>query len=479
MERSKSGFYLILLYLVLAVYLLPLYSNEGSADDLTRWATTASLVEKNSFEISWLKEIVGEEFADVTTLDNGNTYSNKPPGITFLSAPFYAIVKVIFGTPSRENLLTSWSILRFLIASIPLIILALWLYGMEVDTYSLAVLLFATPLFPYSLLYYSHVFVAILVYFAFRLIYDTRRVFPERCFTAGLLTGFAFLCEYTAVVPLVVFGLGLAFTESRERFRRMLFYTSGVAPFFFILAIFNQLVFGSPFATFYHYELDYPTLSGFYELLISPARGLFFFSPVLIFSLLAVFDSQERGFKRQRVKFITVILTILAICGFGSGYGGPAVSARHLIIVVPLLLDSFFDGEAEDFPSVFRGLLIAVSFLFCVIPILTFPFAPGALDFPHNSFWQPLLYDQNLYTLTVANTLGFENNIWTILPAMVLLLLAVYVVWRDVKYPFRFAVGIVMGFLIVAGYMFIPKLESKKAGPIVEKLVAERPSNPR
>jgi hypothetical protein len=401
-ERRNSGAYLLLIYLALAVYLLPLFQHSGSANDLTRWSTTVALVEKNSFEISWTKNLVDVEFSDVTKLEDGKIYSNKPPGIAFLSAPFYAIVKVIVGKPTRENVHTSWLVLRFVIATLPLAILAIWLIGMEVDAFSLGVLLFATPLFPYSLLYYSHVLVAVLIYFAFRLIYDTRRVFPERCFTAGLITGFAVLCEYSAVVPLIIFGLGLFLTDSRERTRRVTFYISGVAPFIFLLALYNQLVFGSPLAVFWQYELSFPSLSALYQFLVSPARGLFFFSPVLIFAVLAVFDSDDRGFRRHRIKLLTIVLTSLAVFGFAEKYGGAAVGARHLIIIIPLLLDSFFDGETEDFPSIGRGALFSVSFLMCTIPILTYSFAPTELQFPHNSFWQPLLYEANLFTLTLV-----------------------------------------------------------------------------
>ncbi len=179
MDRRNSGLFLLSIYFILAIYLLPIFFNGGSANDLTRWATTVSLVEHNSFEISWAKDLVGVEFTDVTTTSDDKVYSNKSPGISLLSAPFYAIARVIIGKPTKENVRTSWFVLRLLIGSMPLLLLAFWLYSNEVDTYSLGIVLFATPLFPYSLLYYSHVLVAILVYIAFRLIYDGRRVFPD------------------------------------------------------------------------------------------------------------------------------------------------------------------------------------------------------------------------------------------------------------------------------------------------------------
>jgi len=470
-DQGNNGIFLLAIYVFLAIYLIPLFPNGGSANDLTRWATTASLVENNSFEISWAKDIVEGEFIDVVETPEGEIYSKKSPGIAILSAPFYALTRVVIGKPTRENVRTSWFVMRFAISTLPIIFFAFWLLNHEVDTYSIGVLLFATPLFPYSLLYYSHVLVAVLVYLAFRAIYDTRRVFPERCFIAGLLLGFSFICEYSALVPMIFFGLGLLFTESRDRFRRILFYLSGIAPFLFILALYNRFVFGSALAIFSQYEFTYPTLSSVYQFLVSPSHGLFIWSPVLIFSLFAFVDSEERGFKRHNVKIATILFTFIAVCGFSEKYAGDSVGARHLIIIIPLLLDSIFDGDVDNYPSLWRGFFFTVSFLFCTIPMLTYSFAPAELQFPHNSFWQPLLYETNVFTLTMANTFGLINNLWTILPAMILLLLAVYFVWRDAKFPFKFAVGILAGFLLVGNYMFLLDFESETAQPLREKIV--------
>lgn len=473
MDRRNSGLFLLLIYFILAIYLLPIFFNAGSANDLTRWATTVSLVENNSFEISWASDLVGVEFTDITTTSDNKVYSNKSPGISLLSAPFYAIARVIIGKPSKENVRTSWMILRLLISSMPLFLLAFWLYNNEVDTYSLGIVLFATPLFPYSLLYYSHVLVAILVYVAFRLIYDGRRVFPGRCFFAAVLLGFSLNCEFSAIIPIIFVGIGLNFTEPRERVRRMMFYLAGIAPFIFVLAVYNQVVFGSPYAMLSHYELTYPTLSALYQFLVRPSHGLFVFAPVLIFSIFTFFDSEHGGTKRHRVKIATIVFTFIATIGFAEKYGGDSIGARHLIIIIPLMLDSFFDGETEDYPSHWRGFFFAISMLFCTIPMLTYSFAPPELQFPHNSFWQPLLYDANLFTLTLSNTIGLMNNIWTILPAMILLLFVLFFVWRDAKFPFKFAVGLLAGILLVGNYMFLVNFETKTAKPMLENVVKQ------
>lgn len=476
MERRNSGLFLLVIYLLLAIYLLPLYLNNDSANDLTRWATTVSLVEKTSFEISRTRDLINNEFSDVTKTKDGKIYSNKPPGVSLLSAPFYAIAKLIIGKPTKENVRTSWFVMRFLIGTLPLLFLGIWLYGNEVEAYSLGVLLFATPLFPYSLLYYSHVLVAVLIYMAFRMIYDPQRTLPERCFRAGLLCGFALLCEFSAIVPLIIFGICIIFTESRDRIRRFVFYIAGIVPFVLIFAIYNQLVFGSPFSFLSHYELAFPTLLSLYEFSVSPSRGLFFFSPVLLFSIFTFFASEHGGSTRHFVKIAAIVFTFIAVIGFAEKYNGNSVGARHLIIIIPLMLDSFFDGEIEDYWSYLRGFLFIISFLFCTIPMLTYVFAPPELQFPHNSFWQPLLFENNLFGLNFSNFFGIANNIWTLLPAIILLVLAIYFVWRDAKFPLKFAVGLLIGILVVGSYMFLFDLESKTAKPLRERIIKIKPT---
>jgi hypothetical protein len=127
----------------------------------------------------------------------------------------------------------------------------------------------------------------------------------------------------------------------------------------------------------------------------------------------------------------------------------------------------------EDYPSLWRGFFFAISMLFCTIPMLTYPFVSPELHFPHNSFWQPLLFENNLWMPTLANIFGAGISIWTILPAMILLLLAIFFVWRDAKYPLKFAIGLLAGILLVGNYMFLLNFENGKAKHLREKVVQE------
>lgn len=452
-----------------------MFPHGGSANELTRWATAASLVEKGSFEISWTENLIGKNVD--TARVNDKTYSNKPPGAAVLAAPFYALTRIFVGAPDASNIRVSWFVMRFFLATVPLLILGFWLYTRESDELSLAALMFGTPLFVYSLLFFSHVLVAVLLYFAFRLLYDTERIFLRNCVAAGFLCGFAVTCEFTAIVPVAVFGVGLVFADRRNEnlWQNPFFFALGGLPFAVLLLLYNYSVFGTPFTTSYAFEsfpewaevagqgvfgIGFPTLSNIYLLLFSPSRGLFFFAPILFLPVIAFFTSRERKTWRHRVKIAAIVVSILVLCGHGAAHGGWAFGARYLVFIIPLLLDSFFDGEIYEFSNVWQGLLFTVSFLLCTIPALTFPFAPPEFGFPHNDFWGKFLFGENWFTPNLANVFGFSSSVWTILPITVLLVAVLIVLRRYARRPSRFTIGIFCGLILVGAYLALPNLDN-------------------
>lgn len=473
--QKNNGLFLLVIYFALAIYLLPMFPHGGSANELTRWATAASLVEKGSFEIGWTEDLIGK---NVDTAKIGDKiYSNKAPGTAVLSVPFYAVTRIFVGAPDASNIRISWFVMRFFIATLPLFLLAYWLYRREADELSLGTLLFATPLFVYSLLFFSHVFVAVVIYFAFRLLFDDRFTMRRQALAAGLLSGLAVISEFPAIFAVVILGIGLFFTDKRERNSRVFFYVLGGLPFAAALLLYNYALFGSPFALSYAYEsfpewaevagqgflgIGFPTLSNFYLLLFSPARGLFFFSPILILSVVAFFRSKERRTLRHRVKIAVIVFSIALLCGHGAAHGGWAFGARYLIFVIPLMLDSFFDSEIYEFSNLWQGFLFGVSFLFCTLPALTFPFAPPEFRFPHNDFWGAFLINEAWATPNLLNVFGAAGSIWTLIPAFILLIAAMYFVCQNARRPVRFALGLLGGVIFVGIYVFLPNLDSRE-----------------
>jgi hypothetical protein len=473
-EKNK-GLWILAIYFFLSVYLLPMFPHGGSANELTRWATAASLVEKGSFEISWTEDLIGKNVDTARVGDK--TYSNKPPGTALLAAPFYALTRVFTGAPDASNIRISWFVMRFFLSTLPLLLLGVWLYSRESDEVSLAALLFATPLFVYSLLFFSHVLVGVLIYFAFRLLYDTERIFLRNCILAGFVCGFAVTCEFPAIVPVAVFGIGLIFADKRNenRWQNVFAFALGGFPFALFLLIYNYAIFGSPFALSYAYEsfpewaevagqgafgIGFPTLSNIYLLLFSPSRGLFFFAPILFLPAVAFVTSRERKTWRHRVKVAAILVSILVMCGHGAAHGGWAFGARYLVFVLPLMLDSFFDGEIFEFSNVWQGGLFTISFLLCTLPALTFPFAPPEFKYPHNNFWGKFLFAENWFAPNLANVFGISSSTWTILPVLVSLVAVLIILRRYARRPSRFTAGLFAGLIVVGLYLALPNLDN-------------------
>jgi hypothetical protein len=81
-------------------------------------------------------------------------------------------------------------------------------------------------------------------------------------------------CFFATLLLLIAFTI-----EMPDKLRGVLLWNvgvfvrlAGIAPFIFIFEIYQQLVFGSPFAFLSHYELAYPTLSSLYEFSVSPSQ---------------------------------------------------------------------------------------------------------------------------------------------------------------------------------------------------------------
>jgi hypothetical protein len=464
-----------------------MFPHGGSANELTRWATAASLVEKGSFEISWTEPLIGP---NVDTAKVGDrVYSNKAPGTAILAVPAYAIVRPFIGQPDASNIRISWFAMRFLISTLPLFLLALWLFARETDELSLATLLFATPLFVYSLLFFSHVFVAVVLYLAFRIIYDQRYIMPWHAFVSGLLCGLSVISEFPAVFPVAVFGAGLLFSDRRERFKRLLYFAIGGLPFVILLAWYNYALFGSPLSMSYAHEsfpewagvasqgafgIGWPTPFNFYLLLFSPSRGLLFTAPILVFSIITFFLSRERNTLRNGVKIFAVIITVIFLSGHGAAHGGWAFGPRYLILLVPLLLDSFFDGETYEMSNLWQGFLFGISIILCVLPALTFPFAPPEFAYPHRDFWMRLLVEEHWFVPNLANVISGSSSVWTMIPVFLAFMLAVYIVFRSMRRQQRFLIGLAAALVAVTIYFFVPFSSDDDEGIFRRATIAER-----
>ena len=164
--RSRSGA-VVGLYALLALLAVPVFPHFLSPNEFTRWALAASLVERGTPEISSVLPLLGPAFEDVSEKD-GRVYSNKAPGAALVALPGYLARAPVRGAAVAASMRPVLWAMRLFGATLPALLLALVLvhaavrFGASPSRAASAAfaLLFATPLFAYGLLLFSHALVA-------------------------------------------------------------------------------------------------------------------------------------------------------------------------------------------------------------------------------------------------------------------------------------------------------------------------------
>jgi len=128
---------------------------------------------------------------------------------------------------------------------------------------------------------------------------------------------------------------------------------------------YNAIAFGNPFHLSYEYVARAEFASGqaggffgfhlpqwkpFLHLLIGPYRGLFFFSPVLAFSIAGIYRGirEKKALPEIFLCSIYVLLVLLLNSGYYAWEGGNLIGPRHLVPSLPFLAlcASFYFTEA-------------------------------------------------------------------------------------------------------------------------------------
>src|SRR5207237_617279 len=144
------------------------------------------------------------------------------------------------------------------------------------------------------------------------------------------------------------------------------------------------------------------------------------------------------------------LITILVMSGYGAAHGGWAFGPRYLILVIPFLLDSFFDGEIHKMSSLWQGFLFGLSMILCTLPALTFPLALPEFTFPHRDFWLPFLIDEGWFVPNLANVAGVPSTVWALIPVFVALAVVIFIVTRSMRRPQRFFTGFAAAIVVVS-----------------------------
>jgi hypothetical protein len=328
---------------------------------------------------------------DVTLVD-GHYYSNKAPGLAFLTLPAFAVLEASGMRTTGDPTEVIWALHLWAIVVPALLLVALvrWAGDRLEPGFGLAAavtLALGTLVLPFATMYFAHVVAAAFAFAAFALLLRERRGTPSLPLVAaaGALGGYAATTEYTAGLAAVV--IGVYALGSADRVRRGLAYAAGLVLGLLPLALYNLWAFGSPTHLSYEenqvepgggiFGVGVPSLQALLDLLFS-AWGLLTTTPVVALGIAGAVV-----LLRSRRAEALVLLAVPAVGLWHdmslqfSPFGGLGLP-RYLIYTLPFVAVGLAVAYRR-FP-VTTGALAAISVFQMTVMTATTPLAAYDLD---------------------------------------------------------------------------------------------------
>ncbi|CAN5515392.1 hypothetical protein BH09SUM1_BH09SUM1_20770 [soil metagenome] len=365
----------------------------------------------------------------------GHFYSDKIIGVSLLGLPAYWMMRTLNGGAVDYH--PAHYVIKAFAVSLPAAISTLLFLSLLIRTGTpprraviiTAVSFFGTMWFGYGTVFYPYIPGLACALGAFYLVLypPANRLTAANCFAIGLLLGYSLLCDL--IFSLLVLGLGViwlmrlldqvgvfgcrAFAEmtgDRSRLKHLVLFSAsfwiGVLIPLSIFAAYTWSIFGE-IAMPYRYEVDAmfrtemsrglmgatwpkPTALGF--ITFHPYRGIFFWSPVMLFGLAGCVIGTRQYGKRRILGWLGLwagIAYLLFNAGYYQWWGGWGMGPRFLIPMIPFVLLglgelarsgklSAFANNAGAGPWAFRGAIAAgvLSVLLCAPLSMTDPQVP-------------------------------------------------------------------------------------------------------
>jgi hypothetical protein len=353
------------------------YSSPGqpfeTSQERGRFALIKSIAEGKTFKL--------DNFADFALPDisfkDGHYYSVFQPGASVLLLPpyflgqyFHQPILLIFAFPLLVTILTS------------LFIFAIANYLKLSKTASfLAAIIFplATISWGYSTTIYAHAFSSFCIVAGFYFALRSRDRSAWNHLAVWFLYGLSILIDYpNAILMLPVVGYMVISSFRREDLsidkkiagivsvRLAFLYT--IIPFLlliFALGYYNFITLGNWFELAHNYRVteavkgitDYRFLlnktldlkfteNGIYTLIFSKGRGIIYFAPILVLSILGLEGLYRKSSRIGNTVVLVILLNILVYASFYDPWGGWSFGPRYLIMSMPFL--AILAGESYD-----------------------------------------------------------------------------------------------------------------------------------
>ena len=380
LERRETWLFAILL--ISYGYFFPRWAMWGAN---TKLNLAMAIIDRGTLSIEEYYQGVG--YTKDYALYKGTHYSDKAPGTSFLSVPFYAAFKLIARTSPVDRMLNRLSdnpalratlqeggsglrkdklyfamamaFVTFFVASLPSAILGVVMYRflghidprpqpriLIVLTYGLATMVFAAS---QTL---DRQIVAALTFTAFYMLFliGRGRLSWKWLWLVGLFMGWSAITDYPTA--LILGGLFVyALFVVKEKVRLLALIGGGIPPALLAM-IYNYACFDTPLPVGYLYSeaymdlhsqglisITHPHLSALWGLTFSAFRGLFYRSPFLLLALPGLWlmwrDRSLRG------EWAVCLWAVVAFFTFNSSsvmwWGGDRVGPTYLLPMIPYM----------------------------------------------------------------------------------------------------------------------------------------------
>ncbi len=362
-----------------------------------RFDLSAAIVERGTLSIDAYAQNTGDY-----ALFKSRRYTDKAPGLSFLGVPVYFAVSRLTQSEIAQNVidtigrapaaaltinrpidqvtrdelifagrvaLTTWLLVGISSAVLGVVLFNfLGRLNYPARWRALAVLLYglATPALTYSAAFYGHQVAAVLLFGAFAWLQAlrSRRASPLEWLIIGGLLGYAVITEYPAVLIAVILGLYAIWVAQRVP-PVVLIMLGGFLPIG-LWGAYNTAIFGTPLALGYQYTADLrwseilsigflsaslPTPEAIWGLTLSPFRGLFFASPILLLSLPGLWLLRRSSFRAEWITTVAIVLGFFVLVSASAQWwGGWSAGPRYLVPLLPFLiwpLTAAFDRMAR------------------------------------------------------------------------------------------------------------------------------------
>ena len=392
------------------------YFYQGSDQSTAaRFDLIRSLLERRTL---WIDGYCGYNTADIVHV-GAHYYSVKAPGTSLLGLIPWRILTALLGPLATPGTPMFWALATWLTTAFTVSALVA---GAVVVMYRLGgalgasagrsagvalIMGFATILFPYGTEMTGEPLAAFCLLTSFYLMVAFEREPAwERALYAGLLAGWAVLCDFPSMM--VATALAVYALRKLPRWLDVVAFAAGASAIAAILLAYNWLAFGNPFfLSSMAYELvpgnsqfpeqmhgfvgiTYPRLRILWDILVDPQRGLFFCNPVLILAIPGFIYFYRRS--ERRAEFALTAFAFAAFVLFNGSFGksivswggGTATGPRQMTPATPfMVLPLLFLPEAFDVTLAGLG---GLSAFVMVMATATNPHFPYEYDNPVRDF---------------------------------------------------------------------------------------------